>query len=610
MLRSLLIFILVLTWSCSKKSNSGGLVTGDQTTVPEEITPTAPSLTPLSNQVIYEWLEATTIINANDLSGTDLNSQGRAISYECFVDQVVDASVDESTPCSSLTGLSFNASTGVLSGTIEAGLGGVHEVIVKATADELSDTKIFTLTVHTLDTLTVTLSNSEVRVGESASASVVGIYSNGWLRPMTSLVNWSSSQTSTATIASSSISAVAQGNTIISASFQGLSGAATLSVKSATLSSIQINQLNPTIPLNGGLAFKATGYYDDGSNTDITQLATWSSANLTVATINATTGVASAVSSGTSLITIDYGGLTHQRTLTVTNFSVDSIAITPLNPTGIVGIGTQLYATAFLSNGGTLDVTNSVEWSSAAVSVATISTKGRVSSLVSGTTLITAQLGALSAQSTFTVSSLTVSSIAITSLGSTLSVGFQQNAKAIATLSNTATLDVTEDVVWSSLDAAVVSVQNATPKGRVSALSAGSTSVRAQLSSLQASHTLTVSTATLTSITLSPSSTFLWQGEIKPLKAIGVFSDASTLDITTQVTWSSADQTKIVMSNSWLSRLCRSHLRRCRNTEYNSHGNSWGREPEHERGHQSSHTDFSSDQHLCPHAPTQFALRV
>ncbi len=550
MIRSLICLALLLAWSCSKKSDSGGLVTGDTATTPEVIIPTAPNLTPITNQSLFEWLDNTSIFNANDLAGGDLTSTGSSLSYECYIDQVVDGAVAETNLCTSLIGLSFNQSTGVLSGAIETGHGGVHELMIKATADELTDSTTFTLTVHTLDSLTVTLSSSEIRIGESANASAVGIYSNGWLRPMTSLVSWASSQSLVATNTGPSLNALAVGNSLITANFDALNASANLNVKSATLSSIQINQLNPTIPLNGSMAFKATGFYNDGSSTDITSLASWSSANLSVASINTSTGVASAASAGTTLVTIDYGGQSHQRILTVTNFSVDSIAITPLNPSGIIGLGTQLYATAFLSNGSTQDVSASVEWSSATPTVATVNTQGRVNSLSAGTTVISAQLGALSTQATFSVSSLIISSLAISSLGTTLSVGFQQTAKAIATLSNGSTLDVSEDVLWSSLNASVLSVQNANPKGRVLALSAGTTSVRAQLASLQATQSVTVTIATLSSINLTPSSTFLWQGEIKPLKAIGVFSDASTLDITSQVTWSSSDATKIVMSNS------------------------------------------------------------
>jgi hypothetical protein len=59
-------------------------VTGDEATLPEEIITTAPALIPIANQAIYEWVENTNIFNANDLSGGDLNSSGRAISYDCF----------------------------------------------------------------------------------------------------------------------------------------------------------------------------------------------------------------------------------------------------------------------------------------------------------------------------------------------------------------------------------------------------------------------------------------------------------------------------------------------------------------------------------------------
>lgn len=550
MVRVFISLLLIFVWSCSKSSDSEGLVSGEVVTDPDSITPVAPMLAPLSNQSLFEWLDNSSIINANDLSGGDLNSAGRPITYECFVDQVVDGEVLDDILCTSLSGLQFDAATGILSGTIEPGHGGVHEVKVKATADELSDELIFTLTVHTLDSLVLSLSSSEVLLTDSATATVTGFYSNGWMRPMTSLVSWTSSDESIATIADGNITTLSDGVMTLSADFQSFSSDAVLTVYDSLLTHVQINQISPTIPLNGSIALKATAFYDDGRSVDITSQANWTSDDTTVATVNGATGLVSAVSAGTTSIGIEFEGQTHQRTLQVTNFSVDSITLTPINPLGVIGLTTPIYATANLSNGNTIDITQSVEWISSQPTVATINAQGKVSSLSTGTTTITAQLGSISSQITFTVSSLTISSIAIESLNATMSIGFQQQARAVATLSNSSTMDVTQDVQWSSLNTTISSVQNSTPKGRVSSHAEGATTVRAQLGAHQANFALTVTNTSLSSINLSPSNTFLWQGEIKELKAIGVFSDASTLDITSQVTWSSSDTAKIIMSNA------------------------------------------------------------
>lgn len=66
--------------------------------------------------------------------------------------------------------------------------------------------------------------------------------------------------------------------------------------------------------------FKAIATYSDGTTQDVTTLATWSSANTAVATVNAQ-GVATAVAiSGSTTLTASYGGFTATGGITATSF--------------------------------------------------------------------------------------------------------------------------------------------------------------------------------------------------------------------------------------------------------------------------------------------------
>lgn len=60
------------------------------------------------------------------------------------------------------------------------------------------------------------------------------------------------------------------------------------------------------------------------------------------------------------------------------------------------------------------------------------------------------------------------------------------------------------------------------------------------------------STPTLVAVAVNPSSASLTNGATRQLTAVGTYSDGTTADLTTQVTWSSADATKVTVNSSGL----------------------------------------------------------
>lgn len=73
-----------------------------------------------------------------------------------------------------------------------------------------------------------------------------------------------------------------------------------------------------------------------------------------------------------------------------------SIAVTPANPTLLVGASQQLKATATYANGTTADVTGSCAWASAESGVASVSAGGLVTAFNPGTVGVSASLGGVS----------------------------------------------------------------------------------------------------------------------------------------------------------------------------------------------------------------------
>jgi hypothetical protein len=84
----------------------------------------------------------------------------------------------------------------------------------------------------------------------------------------------------------------------------------------AALQSIAVAPADPAVTKGGTQQFNATGTFSDGSSQDLTGRVAWASANIAVATISGT-GLASALSPGSSAISASLDGVTGSTVLTV-----------------------------------------------------------------------------------------------------------------------------------------------------------------------------------------------------------------------------------------------------------------------------------------------------
>lgn len=89
------------------------------------------------------------------------------------------------------------------------------------------------------------------------------------------------------------------------------------------LTSIAVTSANPSITTGAELQFTAMGTLSGGGQQDITSLATWTSSNSAVATVNGN-GLATGISDGTATISASLGGVTGSTLLTVTTTMTDT----------------------------------------------------------------------------------------------------------------------------------------------------------------------------------------------------------------------------------------------------------------------------------------------
>jgi plastocyanin len=163
-----------------------------------------------------------------------------------------------------------------------------------------------------------------------------------------------------------------------------------------SLSSIAVTPANTTIAPGNTQQYTAMGTFSDNTTADITNQVAWSSTNTAVATIS-NTGLASGVAAGTTTIMATQGNITGSTGLTVNSSSLQSIAVTPANPSVAKGLTQQFHAMGTFSDGSSRDVTSQVTWASSNTAVATISnaagSQGLATGVTPGTSTITATEG-------------------------------------------------------------------------------------------------------------------------------------------------------------------------------------------------------------------------
>ena len=167
------------------------------------------------------------------------------------------------------------------------------------------------------------------------------------------------------------------------------------------LTNVTLNQATATLSIGGTVQLTATISPENATNRNVT----WLSSNTSVATVN-NSGVVTAVSAGTAIITVTTQDGNHIARCTITvspaNVPVTSITLPATSSVNIGGTIT-LTATVLPANASNQNVT----WSSNSTSVATVNNSGVVTGVSEGTAAITAttQDGGFTATSTVTVSS-------------------------------------------------------------------------------------------------------------------------------------------------------------------------------------------------------------
>jgi len=334
----------------------------------------------------------------------------------------------------------------------------------------------------------------------------------------------------------------------------------TFAAVSAAMTSPRI--FHASVLLNGGQVLLSGGEND--SNGTSVALNTAELYNPTAQTFTATPGsmttvrehqTATLLNDGTVL---EGGGTDGTNTFNTAEIyatskltGLASIAISPAAPSVPLG-SQQLFVATGTYSGGATQILSSVLWSSSSTSVTTISgdatDSGYMTTIAQGTATITATAAGISGSTNVTVPAPALVSITLTPQTLAMPLGTSQQFDAVGTYSDGSTQDLTSTATWSSSSSSIT-VSNA---GLVTTASLGTSTLQASFGSQSSSTTVTVGAAMLVSLSVIPATGTIAVGQSQQYQASGTYTDGSTQNLTSAVTWYVVPQMSASVNSSGL----------------------------------------------------------
>lgn len=397
------------------------------------------------------------------------------------------------------------------------------------------------------DSTTATIQDSVASVAVSPGSATVKVSASTQLTAVTRgesgavlsghSVAWSSSSTNVATVNSSGlVQGVSAGHATISASSEGQTGSADVTVESNPVATVTVTPASPTIGVSGTV--QLTAMLKDANGGDLSgRVVTWETSAGGIATVSAS-GLVTGVAAGQATITATSEGQSGSTVVTVQAAAppaVASVAVTPASSTVLVNATQQLIATLKDANGNVLSG-RAITWQTSAVGVATVNAAGLVRGVAAGQATITAVSEGQSGTASVTVQVAPVATVSVAPANP--SVAIAATVQLTATLKDANGNVLTgRTVTWQSSAAGTASVNGS---GLVTGVAAGVATITATSEGQSGSSTVTVQApAPVATVTVSPSSANVAIGGSAQLSAVTKDAGGNVLTGRT-ITWSSS----------------------------------------------------------------------
>ncbi|MFM5134984.1 Ig-like domain-containing protein [Aeromonas rivipollensis] len=435
---------------------------------------------------------------------------------------------------------------------------------------------------HPLSSLQISPGEARVPVGFEQQFQAQATWEDGSVQDVTQHpdVVWSSSDAAVVTVDEHGLAkGISPGTAVITTTAtvnsEPYSATARVEVIDTYVTGLQLTPASATVPVGLSQAFVATASFSDGQSRDVTNASalSWYSSDDSLALVSneeGSKGLATGLAVGAltleAVATVNGEPLQASAPLEVTDAVITGLDIhAPEDPLPM-GLSAQLHAFATLSDDSDpMEVTehDALTWHSSDPAVASISETGLVTGLTPGSATIGVS-GMINGVSLEAIEPLRVSSAAVIglevqSMGSAIAAGLQTQYVATAYLTDGTSFDVTDNALiqWQSNQPGIASVSNqAGSKGLVTGQTVGTATIMASGTldgtAFTASAPVTVSSAVVTNLEVTPAAASVMVGGKVQYQAMASLSDGSNQEVTDDdaILWSSDAPAIALISNA------------------------------------------------------------
>ncbi|QGQ97183.1 Ig-like domain-containing protein [Paenibacillus psychroresistens] len=391
------------------------------------------------------------------------------------------------------------------------------------------------------------LSTNEVslEVGDSYELTATAIYVSSKTEDVTLLTDWTTQDSSIATVYNGIITAKAKGNIIITAKYLGTSVSVSLAVDKK-VRSLTKNKTSVSMRVGNIEQITLMATYTDNTVSNVTyQVDQWISSNDSVA--NVVDGKITALNSGSTIITAKYGTQTVSIPVDVDKvlrLNLENNTVSLTNLTLKVGAHKQIQVMALFDNGDYEDISNKATWISDSDSIA-YAYKGLITAYNSGEVTVTASYGGKSAKIVVDVD--VTKRLVADPLEAFMHVKATKSIALSAFYADGSSEVVTTKAKWESNNDNVATVSN----GVVTAFSNGNASISATYGGKTTTIAIDVDVARKLILDNTTMQLSVNGNKTAILKA--TYADGTVEDVTDRATWSSDNEAVAIVSKGKVS---------------------------------------------------------
>lgn len=391
-----------------------------------------------------------------------------------------------------------------------------------------------------IDAVEVAPAAATLRAGATVALSARALDAGGNVVPL-SLLAWSSSNTSVATVSATGVvSAAAPGTVRIAVSARGVSATATLTVTERPVASLTMTPAIVAVRVSGVVLIRAQPL--DADNVALVgRRITWSSSDVTIARVDAQ-GTVTGVAPGAVTIVASCEGRTAQAAVTITLPPIQTVTLNPSLDTVAVGTDRQFSAT-LRDVGGVVLLGRPLGWSSSNVTVAAVTATGNVIALQPGTSTISASSEGRVGSAIVVVPARLAGSVAVTPSVSTLAIGSTLTLQTQVT-DNAGNVLTNRPLTFAS-DAP--NVATVTAAGVVSALASGNARITATSEGRTGLASVQVVPRPVSTLEITPTSASLVVGDVRAFSVLARAANGTIL-AGREIVWRSGSSTVATVS--------------------------------------------------------------